>query len=298
MSENNTNIYVESVMSQRAKVRWFDAFVILILFNVAQIVGGALCGVLATLIDMELPNEIMRESVDSEVAEYARFLQSRMVAVSYFIAMLVALVLVPIYSRWRGLNRTFSLSFKSVGWASPFRLLCGYLLMWCVTIALEPLSSLLPGDQSSLGGGGWLLVSAVLLAPLFEEVIFRGYIAGLLRSAYGGMVAWLLSSLLFGVVHLIPSVILTATVSGLVLGFYYLRYRSLMMVIILHAMNNLTACFLQTIDLGDTTLHDVLGDSALYWSIYGVCVFISLAAFCRMAVVVKGIKSDNIEPKK
>ncbi len=59
-------------------------------------------------------------------------------------------------------------------------------LLWCVTIAVEPLTSKLPGNQSMLGGGGWLLVSAAILAPIFEETVFRGYIAGALRSAYGG----------------------------------------------------------------------------------------------------------------
>ena len=51
---------------------------------------------------MELPNEVMRESVDPEVVEQVRFLQSRMVAVSYLVAMIVGLLLVRFYSQWRG----------------------------------------------------------------------------------------------------------------------------------------------------------------------------------------------------
>ena len=137
-------------------------------------------------------------------------------------------------------------------------------------------------------------MSAVLLAPLFEEVVFRGYVAGLLKSAYGGLVAWLLSSLLFGVVHGSASVALTATASGLVLGFYYLRYRSLVLVILLHAMNNLTACFLLTVDLEPLTLRDVLGDGILYWSVYGACSVVALASLVRMVVVVSRIKRENI----
>jgi len=156
------------------------------------------------------------------------------------------------------------------------------------------LAEMLPGDQAAMGGGGWLLVSAVLLAPLFEEVVFRGYVAGLLKSAYGGLVAWLLSSLLFGVVHGSASVALTATASGLVLGFYYLRYRSLVLVILLHAMNNLTACFLLTVDLESLTLRDVLGDGILYWSVYGACSVVALASLVRMVVVVSRIKRENI----
>lgn len=297
MSEININTGEVSVKSSPTVARWYDALVILIVFNLAQIIGGAVCGFLAPLIGMELPTEVMLESVNPEVVEYVRFLQSRMVAVSYFIAMVVGLILLVWYARWRGLNKVINISFKHPGWASPFRLLCGYLLMWCVTIALEPLAELLPGDQSSLGGGGWLLVSAVLLAPFFEEIVFRGYITGALKSAYGGLVAWIGAAVIFGVAHVIPSIILTASFAGLVLGFYYLRYRSLMMVIILHAMNNLTACFLQTIDMSEATMYDILGGGALYWTIYGVCVAVSLAALSRMAVVVSRLKSDNIEQK-
>lgn len=298
MSEKSINGSISASLRSEKIARWFDLFVILILFNVAQVIGGLVCGFVAPLIGMELPSEIMRESVDSEVVEYVGFLQSRMVAVSYFIAMVVGLVFVGLYVRARGIKTALSLSYKSPGWASPFRLLCGYLLMWCVSIALEPIETLLPGDQSALGGGGWLIVSAVLLAPLFEEIIFRGYIAGTLKSAYGGLVAWIFSSFIFGLVHIIPSVILTATFSGLVLCFYYLRYRSLMMVIVLHAMNNLTACFLQTVNVSNLTMRDVLGDGVLYWSVYVGCVIICLAAFSRMAVVVSRIKNDNYEQKK
>ena len=169
--------------------------------------------------------------------------------------------------------------------------------MWCVSIAVEPLAELLPGDQSSLGGGGWLLVSAVMLAPMFEEVIFRGYTAGILRRLYGGLAAWFASSLIFGLVHLIPSVVLSATFSGLVLGYYYLRYRSLMMVIILHAMNNITACFLRSIDLGETTIRELLGGGALYWSVFAFCVVVSVVSLIRMGRAVNGIKSDNYQLK-
>lgn len=275
------------------KGRWWDALVVIALFGVAMLIGGVTCGFIAPLIGMELPTEMMRESVDSEVVEYANFLQSRMVAVSYFVATIVGLLLVRWYSSWRGWREP--LSFRTPGWASPFRLLCGYLCMWCVSIAFEPLAELLPGDQSALGGGGWLIISAVFLAPLFEEIIFRGYIAGMIKTSYGGVAAWLLSSVLFGAVHAIPSVMLTATFSGLVLGFYYLRYRSLMMVMILHAMNNLTACFLKTIDMDQMSVREIIANDTIYWVVYGVSSLVAFVALWRMVVVVSRIKSDNIQ---
>lgn len=292
----NQNTPTAEATQAPQQARWWDALVVLILFCLSQIVGGVVCGVIAPLIGMELPTAIMRESVDPETVEQVRFLQSRMVAISYMIAMVVGLTMIFTYGRTRGWRA--AIRFKYPGWAMPFRLLCGYLLLWCISIALEPLAKMLPGEQNAFGGGGWLLISAVLLAPVFEEIVFRGYIAGLLKAACGGVAAWLLSSLMFGVVHGSPSVALTATASGLVLGFYYLRYRSLEMVILLHAMNNLTACFLMTMDLESVTLHDVLGEGALYWGVYGFCCLVALASLTRMVVVVSRIKRDNIEQKK
>lgn len=272
-------------------VAWYDIVVILLFFMLSQALGGFVTAFLG----VRLPGEAYTTSFDADVLEEAASMQARFVAITYAISMVICFALLWIYRLLRGWKGVLSL--RTTGWLASFRLLCGYLLMWCVSIAVEPLAELLPGDQSSLGGGGWLLVSAVMLAPVFEEVIFRGYTAGILRRLYGGLAAWLASSLIFGLVHLIPSVVLSATFSGLVLGYYYLRYRSLMMVVILHAMNNITACFLRSIDLGETTIRELLGGGALYWSVFAFCVVVAVVSLIRMGKAVNGIKSDNYQLK-
>ncbi len=275
--------------------KWFDAIVILLLAVLAQGLGGVIARAVGIAVGMGQVSDVMRESVNPEVVEYVEFLQSRYIALSLAFAIVIGFVVVAFYAYLRGWRNP--LSFRVPGWASPFRLLCGYLLLWCVSIAVEPLAEILPGTQNTLGGGGWLIISAVLLAPLFEEVMFRGYIAGSLRSAYGGVVAWLFSSLLFGLMHAVPSIILTATCGGLVLGYYYLRHRSLVMVIILHAMNNLTACFLKTVEMDNVSVKELIGDNTTYWVVYGVSVVVTLVAFWRMTVAMTRIKSDKLEAK-
>ena len=272
-------------------VAWWDVVVVLLFFVLSQALGGFVTAFLG----VRLPGEAYTTSFDADVLEEAASMQARFVAITYAISMVICFALLWIYRLLRGWKGVLSL--RTTGWLASFRLLCGYLLMWCVSIAIEPVAELLPGDQSSLGGGGWLLVSAVMLAPLFEEIIFRGYTAGILRRLYGGMAAWLASALIFGLVHMIPSVVLSATFSGLVLGYYYLRYRSLMMVIILHAMNNITACFLRSIDLGDMTFRELLGGGALYWSVFAFCAVVAVVSLIRMGKAVNNIKSDNYQPK-
>lgn len=263
---------------------WWDFAVMFLLFVLSQGAAGAICYLLGIGGGTPAP------AGDADAAEAAAYLQGRYVAVSYFISMAICLPLLWYYRGLRGWP--VRVSFAAPGWASPFRLLCGYALLWCVTVTVEPLASLLPSaDSSMLGGGGWLLVSAVVLAPLFEETVFRGYMAGAMRSAYGGVAAWIGSSVVFGIVHVIPASVVNAVFCGLVLGFYYLRYRSLVLVILLHAMNNITACFLRTVGLGDASVRDVAGDA--YWAVYASCALITLLASVRMFQLVRRIKSDN-----
>lgn len=293
MSENINNEAVKasqaplSQSSHSASLGWLDAAVVIIAFVVSMGLGGILCLALG----VRMPGEAMTTSFDVEVLEAAASMQARFVAIAYLISMVICYAFLFIYFRLRKmpLKECVYTRFS----VSPIRLLTGYVLMWFVSIAVEPLSSLLPGDQDALGGGGWLLISAVLLAPLFEESIFRGYLGGVLRKSYGGLAAWIISAVVFGVVHAIPSVILTATLSGLVLGYYYFRTRSLWMVIALHALNNLTACFLRMIDMGDVPVREMLGGGALYWGVYAFCTLAAVAALVSMGRYVKGIKSDN-----
>lgn len=269
---------------------WLDVVVVLFLFFASQVAGSFI----SIAVGITPPDAALlaSDNIDSQID--ASSAQAKFIACTTFFAMILCLGLMAIYSRLRGWVKPLSL--RTPGWASPFRLLCGYLLLWIFTIAIEPFADKLPGSQEVLGSGGWLLISAVFLAPIFEEIIFRGYIGGTLRRAYGATAAWLVSSILFGLVHGIPSVILPATFSGLVLGFYYIRYRSLILVIILHAMNNITACFLATLGLEDVSLRQMIGDDRIYWVIYALCLSIFTIAIARMWQIVRELSKDKYIP--
>lgn len=269
---------------------WVDALVVVLLFIVAQAVGV----VLALVLGVRMPGEAMTTSFDAEVLEAADSMQARFIAVSYLLSMVIFYPVMLIYQRLRGWSSKGW--FRLRGWAAPVRLLAGYLLIWCVSVVMEPLTEVLPGDQSALGSGGWLLFSAVLLAPIFEESIFRGYMTGMLRQRYGGMAAWVVPAVTFGVIHAIPSVIISATLMGLVFGYLYLRYQSIGLVIMLHALNNLTACFLRMMDLGDVTVSSLVGGGVVYWVLYAVCAVALVITLVKMYRHVSSIKCENNPP--
>ena len=86
----------------------------------------------------------------------------------------------------------------------------------------------------------WLAV--VFLAPLNEEIFFRGFLfAGLSRSRLGGWGAILLTSVLWSVIHLQYDYygVGTIFVSGLLFGYARLKTNSIAPTILMHALMNL-----------------------------------------------------------
>jgi len=80
---------------------------------------------------------------------------------------------------------------------------------------------------------------AVVVAPVAEELIFRGYLLNLWAARWGVWPALIVSSLVFGLFHWERAVF--AAPIGLILGLVYLRYDSLWPGIFLHAAYNALA---------------------------------------------------------
>ena len=81
-------------------------------------------------------------------------------------------------------------------------------------------------------------VTAAIAAPIFEEILFRGF---LLPSLTRYMPVWgaiVLSSFIFALAHLSLSEVLPLMVLGMVLGFVYSRSRNLLSSMLLHSLWN------------------------------------------------------------
>lgn len=90
-----------------------------------------------------------------------------------------------------------------------------------------------------------LIVLAVVMAPLFEEVVFRGIIQkGLINKGVKPVWAIWIAALAFGIVHGNPWQFVGAVLLGYVLGLVYHRTKSLLLPILLHAFNNLVSVLL------------------------------------------------------
>lgn len=82
------------------------------------------------------------------------------------------------------------------------------------------------------------ILKVVIIAPVIEELIFRGVIMhGLMRN-YSKFTAVFVSALLFALFHLNPWQFPATFILGLLLGILMLRTRSIYLCIIGHAINN------------------------------------------------------------
>ena len=89
----------------------------------------------------------------------------------------------------------------------------------------------------------WLVVVGAIVAPIVEEIFFRGFLFQGFRQKYGWMPALFLSSAIFGAAHLDPVSLIPTFVLGCVLAVVYHRSNSVWPGILLHAaINSFSLC--------------------------------------------------------
>lgn len=142
----------------------------------------------------------------------------------------------------------------------------------------------------------WGYVAVGILAPLAEEVVFRGAI---LRTLLGIMskknhwVAILISAAIFGVVHANLAQFVNALLMGLLLGWMYYRTGSLVPGILLHWVNNTMAYVLANImPQSDGKLIDLFhGDEKTMYYAVGFSLCIMIPSFIQMIIRLKKAKA-------
>lgn len=83
-----------------------------------------------------------------------------------------------------------------------------------------------------------MALNAVVLAPLWEELIFRGLFFGLLRSRWGTLAALVFSSVVFAGYHFSLTAFLPLFFVSMAFGYVYSRTRSIYYSILSHALFN------------------------------------------------------------
>lgn len=185
---------------------------------------------------------------------------------TYFFSMLLIYLIVTRYER-SSYKIIIPISHRRAGF-DPTTILWGVILLIAMSIALMPLAEHLPADDRTFHNGEWTLLTTVVLAPIFEEYIFRGRLISLFQHNMPPSIAVLLAATVFAFSHGINVVTLSAFVSGIVFGYAYLLRRSIIAPIILHMCNNAIAYALIVLSYQDKPLEEILDSSVSYTSIY------------------------------
>jgi len=90
----------------------------------------------------------------------------------------------------------------------------------------------------SLKSPVWFLLVGVVLAPIVEEIFFRGFVFQGFRQSYGWVNSMLLSSAIFAAAHLDPVAFIPTFILGCLLAYMYQRTNSVWPGVILHFLVN------------------------------------------------------------
>lgn len=205
-----------------------------------------------------------------------------MSALSYALSMGLTIVGVLIYRKLRrGTGRMFHFSLRGF---NPMLILWGFVMVLLTGVVIEPVLELFPDaflkmiDKMGMHGG-WSILMLVVLAPVMEEVLFRGILLESVRSKHSAGRAIVVSALMFGVIHFIPQQVVNAFVIGLILGYIYVRTESLWPVIVIHALNNAMAyIIMQWSDGANITVRSLIENNTVYAVVYGVSLVALVAS--------------------
>lgn len=132
--------------------------------------------------------------------------------------------------------------------------------------------------QQIIEGGGFLiqLLIAGIVAPIVEELIFRGLVYRRTKKMTGTIAAAILSAALFGVFHGNWVQAPYAFIIGIVAVFVYEKFKSIVAPIMLHMSANILSVLLMTMTSSDAPTVDSLNiDTLSYVSSLIIFIFIT-----------------------
>jgi uncharacterized protein len=88
----------------------------------------------------------------------------------------------------------------------------------------------------------WLIVVVCITPAVCEEMLFRGYVQRTLERTVG-IKSVFITGILFGLYHMQPLNLISLSLLGILIGYFYYRSKSLIPCIFVHFTNNLLAVF-------------------------------------------------------
>lgn len=268
--ENTENKMVQ----KRVFPEWWDILVMLLLFAVAQMFFG----LVLQMVGIVTPSTSAIDAVDIETYMNEQSALGRYTALVHLTSFLFSIGVLWLYARIRGGKGVIHIRHKASGF-NPSVLLMGVLWLMASQVVLEPLLELLPADDGhGIGRGMWAAFTAIVSAPILEELLCRGVLFEVLNKRWGVKVSIFVSALFFGLLHFSPANAIVAVFAGLIFGVLYVRTSSLYVTIIIHAINNALAFALISFGIDDMSFAEMLGGGLVYYVVYALSVVVFVGA--------------------
>ncbi|MFI3314678.1 MAG: CPBP family intramembrane glutamic endopeptidase [Rikenellaceae bacterium] len=162
---------------------------------------------------------------------------------------------------------------------SPINIIYGIIFISAINIVIEPIIMLFPEEIAklellTLNIDIFTVITVTILAPLLEEMIFRGVIFNDINRHLSTFTAILISSFIFGAIHLNIVQLIGGSLGAVAICYVYLTTGSLWGAIVIHFFQN-SASLISNHFFGDyDTLQQLINNQPFYYLIYGVSMVI------------------------
>ena len=126
------------------------------------------------------------------------------------------------------------------------------------------------GAFSADSGYFWLILGVSILAPIGEELVFRGIVQGELRKALPEWAAIVIQAVVFALFHMQVIQITYVLLPGLLLGLAYAWSRSIWVPIAMHILFNFLGSALPAMIGTDETLGNIVFFSEIAFILVGI----------------------------
>ncbi|MDD3331396.1 MAG: type II CAAX endopeptidase family protein [Bacteroidales bacterium] len=200
-------------------------------------------------------------------------------------------------------EKSFAVSFPHI-YIIPFLIMGSLALLFGIIFPLTeliPVPEFLKASFESMGKqkGIASFFLMVVIAPVLEELMYRGIILDGLLRRYSGVTAILVSSILFGIVHLNPWQFIPAFFVGVFSGWAYYKTRNLILTILIHSTINFVGymerIFWTTFSQYENPV-ELYGGFIQYISIILICIL--LFVVCVLCLRKLFNKQNNLIRKK
>ena len=96
-----------------------------------------------------------------------------------------------------------------------------------------------------------MILSSGILAPISEELVFRGCIFNIIKRTHKEMIAMIVSAIIFGIIHMNITQGIYAAMLGIILAYAYIVTKTILIPIIMHMSANLISVFITILYASD-----------------------------------------------